>query len=173
MAIHMVMLPPDMKGSPATASKAELERIVFIKDGFCWPALFLPLPWLLVRRLWLVLIVFLLFVVAMEVASRLIGGPAPGVVTLLATTLFAFEANGLRRWTLEQRGWRFAAVVEAGNRDDAERRFFTAALAPAAGPPAASPPGNPAGDADFHRHGPTPQLGGGHVVGLSLARPRP
>ena len=28
---------------------------VAIKDGFCWPALFIPLVWTVYRRLWVVL----------------------------------------------------------------------------------------------------------------------
>ena len=28
---------------------------VFVKEGFCWPALFFALPWLIFRRLWWVL----------------------------------------------------------------------------------------------------------------------
>uniref|UniRef100_UPI003BACE96B DUF2628 domain-containing protein n=1 Tax=Stappia sp. TaxID=1870903 RepID=UPI003BACE96B len=123
MAIFMVLVPP---GKTHTALRErDLERSVFIKDGFSFPAFFLSIPWLLWQRLWLVLGVFLVATIALELGARYSNGPGVGIVSLLVTFLFALEANGLRRWTLERRGWRFVAVVEAQGRADAEWRFFT------------------------------------------------
>ena len=122
MAIFMVLLPP---GTPRAAPRErDLERAVFIKDGFSFPAFFLSIPWLLWQRLWLVLCGFLVLTIALELAARYSNGPGAGIISLLVTFLFALEANSLRRWTLERRGWRFVAVVEARRRPDAEQRFF-------------------------------------------------
>jgi Zn-dependent protease with chaperone function len=45
----------------------EVEGLVFVKEGFCWPGLFFPAFWLLFRGLWLVLIGYL--VVAAAIVS--------------------------------------------------------------------------------------------------------
>lgn len=167
MTIHMVLIPPG--SSPETIGERAAERTVFIRDGFNWAALVFTLPWLLVKRLWLVLVTYLLVGLAVELASRFVGGPMPGVAMAALSILFAFEANGLWRWTLERRGWQFVAVIEAQNREEAERRFFARlavhqAQADAAGTapgPETPPP---------HRPGyPVPRIGAERVVGLSLA----
>ena len=170
MAIYMVLIPPG--SSPETMGEAEAQRTVFIRDGFSWLALVFTLPWLLVKRLWLVLIVYLVAGLALELASRFIGGPMPGITTAALSILFAFEAHGLWRWTLERRGWRFVAVVEAQGREEAERRFFARLAAHQrqaqdlqAGGSAPRPDAPPP-----HRPGyPVPRIGAERVVGLSLA----
>src|SRR5215213_493917 len=39
--------------------QASLEEAVFIKEGFSWPAFFFPVIWLVLKRLWLPLILYL------------------------------------------------------------------------------------------------------------------
>jgi hypothetical protein len=46
-------------------------------------------------------------------------------VVLLVHLLFALEANNLRRWTLERRGFRLVAVAEGRNIEEAEIRYFS------------------------------------------------
>lgn len=87
MAIFMVLLPP---GTPRAAPRErDLERAVFIKDGFSFPAFFLSIPWLLWQRLWLVLCGFLVLTIALELAARYSNGPGAGIISLLVTFLFA------------------------------------------------------------------------------------
>lgn len=100
--------------------------LVFIKDGFCWPALFLPVVWPLFRRLWLVAVVVF---VAMAGLSALVEtglvAPFVGSVAEAAIALaVAFEGNNLRRWTLSRRGWREVGMVSGRRLVDAERAFF-------------------------------------------------
>ena len=40
--------------------QASQEEAVFIKEGFSWPAFFFPVIWLVLKRLWLPLIIYLL-----------------------------------------------------------------------------------------------------------------
>lgn len=170
MAIYMVLIPPG--SSPETMGEAEAQRTVFIRDGFSWLALLFTLPWLLVKRLWLFLLVYLVAGLVLELASRFIGGPMPGIAMAGLSILFAFEARGLWRWTLERRGWRFVAVVEAQGREEAERRFFARLAAHQrqaqdlqAGGSAPQPDAPPP-----HRPGyPIPRIGAERVVGLSVA----
>lgn len=55
MAIYTVHAPPVRAG----AEEPDPLRFAFVKEGWCWPALFFALPWLLFRRMWLVAIGYL------------------------------------------------------------------------------------------------------------------
>jgi Protein of unknown function (DUF2628) len=120
MKLYNVLAPPAAAGSAGP----QPEAFVFVKEGFCWPALYLAPFWLLWRRLWLV---FALYVVAV-IAIAMLAEQLPGVVIWFVFVLFGFlvalEANNLRRWTLERRGYRFVGVASGGNAREAEFRFF-------------------------------------------------
>ncbi|NRG16667.1 DUF2628 domain-containing protein [Rhizobiales bacterium] len=166
MTIYAVLTPPD--ASPAAFTESDADHTLFIKDGFCWPALFIPMIWTLWHRLWLVFLGYLAIAVAIEGLSFALGGPAVGISAALFALLFAFEANNLRRWTMERRGWNFAGAIAAGDRDEAEVRFFAGYL---------DQPGTPApGTIDQAEPRPrratglSPRVGGESVVGLTLGR---
>jgi hypothetical protein len=80
--------------------------------------------------MWLELIVF--FVVIFSLPWLFGAGEAAreiaGWATLALMVLFAFEANDLRGWALQRRGYRLAAVASGRDRLEAERAFFTAWL---------------------------------------------
>lgn len=105
------------------------EDAILVKQGFSWPAfLFGPL-WLLCKRMWIVLLLFVALaggVTALGVANRV----PDDVVTLLGLglhLLLGFEGNELYRWTLARRRYRERAVVAAESRLAAERRYFSLA----------------------------------------------
>jgi len=104
----------------------EVEGLVFVKDGFCWPGLFFPAVWLLVRGLWLVLIAYLVVTTAIVTGAGLAGLSEDATVALglLANLVVGFEGNDLRRWTLGRRGLRTVALVSGRRLADAERRFL-------------------------------------------------
>lgn len=108
------------------AAPAEEQRIVFVKEGFNWPALFVPVLWMLYHRLWIVLGGFVLALVALSGLAQLAGLSEDGVAicSVVLQLLVAFEANDLRRWTLERGGYRQIAVVGGPRLDEAERVFF-------------------------------------------------
>ncbi len=114
---------------PARAASEILKRseeAEFVKDGFCWPALFIPFLWLIYRRLWLVLLAYLAFVVIVGLIGEAMSF-SDYLVTLLGTSaniFLAFEANNLRRWTLRRHGDLDVGVVIAKPLIEAERRFF-------------------------------------------------
>lgn len=142
MAVYTVLEPPRRTGSAAERA----ERFVFIRDGFCWSAfLFGPL-WLLYRRLWLVLVLYVALAGALLVGLRTVGLGTDGqvVVGALIELLVGFEAATLRRFTLARRGWRELGSVSGDDLEEAERRFFDAWVTgesertpPAVAPPAA------------------------------------
>ena len=124
MTVYMVFEPPRRGDDPVRHA----ERIVFVRDRFCWGAfLFTPI-WMLWRRLWLVLIGYIIVMAAIMVGLTWLGaGPdARFWAVALISLLIGFEAATLRRWTLLRRGWRELSTVIGDDREAAERRFFDA-----------------------------------------------
>ncbi len=116
-------------------------RMAFVRDGFSWGAFLVPVIWLIWRRMWWILAVYL---AAALVLTLLLDWWAPNeavqvVIGLGFALLFAFEANALRRWSLRRQNWRQAGIAVGAGRDGAERDFFARWLVPAADPRMQSP----------------------------------
>jgi Protein of unknown function (DUF2628) len=122
VTLYSVYEPP----AEAPDVVARAEALVFVKEGFSWPALFVPGLWLLYQRMWLELIVFVL---VFALLGWVFGGGAAGQ-TLLGWTsiaivvLFAFEANNLKGAALERSGYRPVGVAVGRGVDDAELQFL-------------------------------------------------
>ena len=164
MAIYTVLAPALRDADPSSAP--EPMSYVFVKEGFSWPALFFAAPWLIYRRMWLVLVAYVAVAVFVGAIDSQVGGDLPGFFLIIGHLLFAVEANELRRWTLRRRGYRLVDVVEGHGLEEAEIRFFAGrqpeeAITPV--PP--SPPAPPA--PPVPRLGPVqPSAEAGDVVGL-------
>ena len=119
----------------------------FVKEGFCWPALFIPFIWLLYRRLWMVFFAYLAFVAGVSVLGEL-ASFSEYLVTVLGTganVVLAFEANNLRRWTLRQNRFQDVGVVIGKSLMKAERRYFQSLIDRGEPPESADPvPAGPA-----------------------------
>ena len=102
------------------------EDIVFVKDGFSWPAFFFTFIWALWHRLWL----FALIVVAGGTAVGMISefldlDPLTDSVLGLAwAVLVGYEANDARRRGLAARDYDLEDIVLGQNLTQAEHRFF-------------------------------------------------
>jgi hypothetical protein len=156
MAIFTVLAPPAGDGDAAT----DPMKTVFVKDGFSWPALFFAVIWMIYRRMWLVLVLYVAVGLAAAFVAQRTGGDVAGFALVLAHVLFALEANNLRRWTLERRGFRLVGVVEGRNIEEAEVRYFASldgGDAVAAAPP--TPPTPPTSPAPPARPTPPPMPG--------------
>jgi hypothetical protein len=123
MRAYTVHAPPGGDSPP--------ERFAFVKDGFCWPALFVPILWILWRRLWLTLVWYVAWLLALAWVGRLAGEGAATLLALVGAVFFAFEANDIRRRSLRGRGWRDIGASSGGDLDEAEIRFFGARAQPA------------------------------------------
>ena len=117
------------------------ERLVFVKDGFSWAAaLFAPI-WLIAHRLWWPLVGYVAISAAFEIAENIGSFDQRwlGLIGLALHLLIGFEADTLRRWGLERRGWRMVGTVTGASAAECERRFFDTWLPTqpilAAGPP--------------------------------------
>ncbi len=123
MALYSVYEPP--QGTDDVAIRAE--RLVFVKDGFCWPALFVPVLWLLYRRMWIEFAIFLVVVIAMSSLLDLsdFGKLMDGWCMLGLSFLLALEANELRGAALVRKGYARAGTAIGRSREEAEYRFLS------------------------------------------------
>ena len=167
MTVYSVYEPPTE--APDLAERAD--RLAFVKEGFSWLALLVPILWLLYYRMWIEFILLVLVYVGLQLAF----GTDPQVQTLAGWAslaigiLFAFEASDLRIHSLERRGYRFAGVASGRDRTEAERSFFHTWL-----PQQAKTPRGPERGPEPRREGesvpPIPRGEGEEVIGLF---PRP
>lgn len=102
------------------------ERLVFIKDGFSFPALLFGPFWLLFNRMWAVLALYLVIAFAMSMTLEWL--KVASIWTSLAgialNFIVALEGDSIRRWTLERNGYRFIGTVVGLSTAECERRFF-------------------------------------------------
>jgi hypothetical protein len=154
MPTYTVHAPPLRNGAAP-----DPQRFVFVRDGFhFWAFLLAPL-WLLYRRLWLVLIGYLLVSAAMEVVSYFLDLPEGTriLIGLLVGLLIGLEAATLRRWTYGRRRWRTVGVVTGDDAEAAEQRFFAQWVAREPKQQSAAP---------VATFAPLPRAGGNDIIGL-------
>jgi hypothetical protein len=141
MPVFTVHAPPaDRAGNSAP------EDFTFVRDGFYfWAMIFGPV-WLLFRRLWLVLFLYVAVIAAIGAGLWFTGWRQyVGIWPMLfVAVLLGLEAGTLRRWTLARRGFENVGIVVADNLETAERRFFDRFVENAPVPPAPRPPSPPA-----------------------------
>ncbi|HEX5508054.1 MAG TPA: DUF2628 domain-containing protein, partial [Pseudolabrys sp.] len=138
-------------------------RFVFVRDGFYFWAFVLAPLWLLVHRLWLVLVLYLIVDTLVGVGLYFAGASAAVkfAVGFLIALLVGFEAGTLWRWTLARRKWKTLGTVIGEDRELAERRFFAAWQRPEtkdAGSAASPPPAQPQNVAPARRDPPVSDI---------------
>jgi|SRR5271155_265191 len=141
MAVYTVHEPP----LRAADARSDPERFVFVRDGFyVWAFLLTPL-WMLWRRLWLVLLSYVVISVVLDAAMAALGASSAvlALVGIVIAALVGFEASTLLHFTLRRRGWKNVGIVSGEDREDAERRFFDAWIRDAASRPNAPSPATP------------------------------
>jgi hypothetical protein len=173
MAVYTVLAPQPTDGGTLPPDPM---RLVFVKEGFSWPAFLFAGPWLLYRRLWLVFIGYIIVALALGAAGHAVGGPLFGFAILALHFLFALEATALRAWTLERHGYRLVGIAEGRREEEAEIRYFSEIEAqpqpiPPAAPQPPAPPVPPVPPAPPTRSAPSvprvpPSAEAGDVVGL-------
>ncbi|WP_153771663.1 DUF2628 domain-containing protein [Labrenzia sp. CE80] len=164
MSTFYVMAPPDLKDP--VASPHEADRLVFVADRFSWAAFVISIVWIIWHRMWLVLLGYLAITLALEVTAAFAGGIAPAVAAFAVALLFGFEANGLRRWTMERSGWRVLGLACGSDQTEAELRFFQSLQSKSSGSSPASQPPAPI----VRPSRVIPKIGTETVVGLTLGQ---
>ena len=86
MATYTVHVPELSTGDPIRDG----ERIVFVRDGFSYLALFVPYVWLLVNRLWIAFFVYLIVSVAV---GYFVWEPLSAVCLFALNIVLAFEGD--------------------------------------------------------------------------------
>jgi hypothetical protein len=134
MSIYTVHQPP--LGTADTLPAAE--KIAFVRDGFSFWAFLVAVLWMVWHRMWLVLLIYVVAITAVDTAMYYADVPAAivAVAGLLGSVLVGIEASTLRRFTLARRGWKNVGIVSGHDREDAEQRFFTAWVREASAKPA-------------------------------------
>jgi hypothetical protein len=160
MAVFTIFAPQARDGN----ALPDAMDLVFVKDGFNWPALFFAGPWLIYRRLWLALIGYIVVAVAVTYAASQISEGFASLVGLAVHFLFALEANQLRAWTLERNGYRLIGVSDGRSVEEAEIRYFSEA--DVALPPAPPVPPAPPSVPKVPQPPVKPSAEAGDVVGL-------
>jgi hypothetical protein len=119
---YTVHQPP----SPPAERIDRAEALVFVKDGFSLFAFLIAPVWMLVNRMWLVLFIYVVLFAALRMILMAFGAPEPiaNAVFFGLNLLVAFEADSLRRWTLERRGFVLIGTVTGDSYDVCQRRFF-------------------------------------------------
>lgn len=142
MSVYTVHAPPPRSDDGAP----DPERFVFVRDGFhVWAFVFGPV-WLLFKRLWLALLIYIVIAALLQLGLWLLAVPrsSHAVLSVLMHLLVALEAATLQRWTLNRRRWTQLGVVTGVNQEAAEQRFFDLWVSRAAKVEAqASPPPAP------------------------------
>jgi hypothetical protein len=144
MAVYTIHQPPLRKGE----TSPDPDRFVLVRDGFYfWAFVFGPI-WMIWRRLWLTLVLYIVAITGLEIGLRVLGVGAPMrmLVMLAVALLVGLEAATLQRWTLGRRGWKNVGVVVGDDVESAERRFFATWIdgaQPAAQSDAGKPPAAP------------------------------
>jgi hypothetical protein len=132
----------------APAAKDPDRDTLFIRDGFSWLAFLFPLPWLLVRRLWLVAIVAIaLYAVSVYLAETYRFDALPLAFSFVLGLWTALEGGETRVRKYERLGWQVERVIGADRLADAEEIYFAEKAASArnrtAEPLPALPQGKP------------------------------
>ena len=121
MVTYTVHEPPNVSANRLESA----EQLLFVKDGYSWLAALVPPLWLLWKRMWLELAIYVGGIGLMVWALTSIGAPnTTSALLLIIQIVFGFEAGALYSAALERRGWPVVGTVTGRNAEDAERRFL-------------------------------------------------
>jgi Protein of unknown function (DUF2628) len=151
MAIYAVHSPA-ADGDPAAA----FERAEFLRVGFSAAALIFGPFWLLTKRLWLALAIWILgaAIVGLALASGALNGGTGFVLYVLSAVFLGLEGRALQGEALARNGRPLVEIVGGADSEDAERAFLARALGP-----------RPAPSAPVSRAAPPPR-GGPQIIGF-------
>ena len=104
----------------------QMDEIVAVKEGFCWPAFLFSLVWATFYRLWLFALTLMGFCsVTFFTLYQL--GAAPGfnlIVCIAIFALFGYLANDFRRLKLRRAGYLERGIILAPTVDAAVQRYL-------------------------------------------------
>jgi hypothetical protein len=109
------------------------EDILFLREGFCWPAFFFGGLWALWHRQWLVAAA--VFGLAATMAAAALPEAVDAILTLAVQLILGLEAQALRLRSLLASGYVERGLVAGRRLEEAELRYFASRMdAPAISP---------------------------------------
>jgi hypothetical protein len=157
MTIFAAHCAPEFPRSSKTLEQARVFRV-----GFVWPALFFGPLWLVARRLWRPLALWIVAAALVGAATThgLLDPAAAFWLYVLAALYLGVEGRALEAAALTRRGRPLADIVCAADSSDAERAFFARAVDRTEPPRPPAPPRGPAAGSPHAVIGLFPEAGG-------------
>lgn len=122
MPTYTVHAPPgDLTRTIETA-----DELILVKESFSFFAFAFPPLWMIVKRTWIPLLIYLAVVAAIQsiVMALELGSEFRNVSIFLLSLWFGFEANTIRRWSLNRKGWMMLSVVTGRNEEECEQKVM-------------------------------------------------
>ncbi len=159
---------------PGLSLDKTIESAVIVKNHYSALAFFLPVIWMLVRRLWWVLFSYVLFMLPIWSLYGYLPLWSEMLISLLTSAWISAEAPSLIGWQLERKGYVEVVTLFAESRDHCELRYVdfrlnaakqatpaTTGLTTTGKPPLAQRKYSP-----FFKAKPTDRMESGPVIGL-------
>lgn len=108
-----------------------IESAVLVKNHFSVLAFILPALWMLVKRLWWVLLIYIVVLIPVSLVEVMLPVWASMLLTLLMSLWISLEAPNLIGWSLRRKGYVEVASLYAEDRDHCEHRYIEARLSAA------------------------------------------
>ncbi len=128
--VHLKDSPEGPAGDAGGPGAADSDQPAFelVKDGFCWPAFFLPFVWAIWRGQWTGLLLYVIGILAISTLTVMAepGEPVEIALGLGLALVVGFSANDWRRWRLRHGGYRAIGAVAAADADEAALRVLAA-----------------------------------------------
>ena len=129
MRFHTIHLPAKNFSTQVQIEKHllhQMDEIVAVKEGFCWPAFLFSLVWATFHRLWLFAF-SLMGLCSVTFFTLYQQGAEPtfnSIVCFGIFALFGYHANDFRRFKLRRAGYLERGVILAPTVDAAVQRYL-------------------------------------------------
>ena len=111
---------------PGLPVEDAIDSAVLVKNHYSMLAFFLPFVWILVKRLWWVLLIYSILFVALLALESILPVWSGMLLTLLVSLWLCLEAPNLIGWSLQRKGYVEVASLFAEDRDHCEQRYVQA-----------------------------------------------
>ena len=108
---------------PGLSLEQTIESAVLVKNHYSTLAFFLPVVWMLIKRLWWVLLGYCLFMIPLWSLYGVLPLWSEMLISLIISVWVSVEAPNLVGWTLERRGYTEVVTLFAEDGDHCERRY--------------------------------------------------
>nr|WP_321455183.1 DUF2628 domain-containing protein [uncultured Cohaesibacter sp.] len=123
MASYTIYEKPGLSLNQAT------ESAVIVKNQYSVLAFFLPALWMVFKRLWWVLLGYILFMIPLWSLYGILPLWSEMLISLLISVWISVEAPNLIGWHLERKGYEEAVTLFAEDKNHCEYRYIEAKLA--------------------------------------------